>query len=119
MRLLLAVAMLFFQTSSVIAGSCRPMEHAELEDTSSKDLVQTYCLYTKLANLDEEYFTERQKAYDARAQEGLVPRSTLESIKKDIDDISMGIQECANQRSKILGALRKRSETAEPSCNAQ
>jgi hypothetical protein len=117
-KTLLAAAVFFFQAGSVIAGSCRPIEYVELKDTPSKDLVSTYCMYKGLASVDQEYSKTLQGLYGDAIQKRL-PKSRLESLQKDIDELSAGINECFDQRIKILSALSNRGEPAEPSCVAQ
>jgi hypothetical protein len=36
------------------AGACRPLEYAEIKDTPSKELVNTYCYYGALGKLAHE-----------------------------------------------------------------
>ena len=89
---------LFFQAESAIAGSCRPLEYAELKDMQSEKLIKTYCLYGKLAKIDQ--------------------KAALGFINLGVGDhgYEASRDECYDQQSKISNILQSRSESAEPSC---
>jgi hypothetical protein len=115
MKSLLAAAVLFFQAGSVMAGSCRPLEYAELKDSSTEKLVRTYCKYVQLTSQDEDAL-KLQYEYLLKVTELKGP---VGKIENDIKKIDASLLECLDQRSKIGSALENRSQPPEPRCEAQ
>lgn len=114
MKTLLTVAVLFFQACSVMAGSCRPLEYAELKDSSSEKLVRIYCEYVKRTSHGEEV---------ARVENELLQKITSGAIaartEKEHEKTLNSIYQCIDERSKISSALENRKEPAEPRCETQ
>lgn len=118
MKKLLAavVVFLFSQSSSVLAGSCRPIEDAELKEISAEQLVKTYCTYQQLADKDHEAAMASIKPFREAVRQG---RPT-ESFEKAVVEHMAGADECWEQAGKIKSALKNRSEsTADLQCEPQ
>jgi hypothetical protein len=112
--LLLVVLLLFtFHLASVLARECRLLEeYAELKDTSSKDLIDTYCRYKALSDIEAETLNKLRELNEVTPQG--VQRKSLD---KSMADHRQTISECLEMQIKIRSALRNRSEPDQPSCD--
>ena len=112
--LLLPLLVLFSFHSTWALAACRVIEYAELKDTSSPNLIKTFCHYRATLLLEIEQMTKLQS---------LMPNSTGENkanLQKRITETMQTIRECVDTQSKILSALRNRSESDQPpSCEGQ
>jgi hypothetical protein len=100
--LLLTMLMFFsFHTTSVVAGVCRVIEYAELKDTSSENVVKTFCRYKTLFELEIDHLKRLRD---------------LGTSAKDLAEHTRYIEECTDMLSKIRSALRNRLESDEPGC---
>ena len=102
------VAVLFFSPSPLLAGTCRVIEYAELKETTSGNLVKTYCHYSKLVNLERNYLAEAREMYQGS---NITPLSK-ELLEEHFKDLT----ECLDTQMKIQSALKNRSEPVEPTC---
>ena len=113
MKFLLATvaAVLFFHASLVMAGSCREIEYAELKDTSSSNLVKTYCRYAKLVDLERDYLEKQRGLYLES------PNSLKNEIQKTVTEHSTDLKVCLDTQMKIRSALKNRGESDELTCS--
>ena len=111
-------AILLLQLSVAFAGSCRPLQYAELKDTPSETLVSTYCRYGKLACIDEETASKLDQLARKYQDRGL-SSSALATTREDIARHEASVAECFEQQSKISSALENRSQPAHPNCEGQ
>jgi hypothetical protein len=116
MKMIFAAAILVFQAGSVLAGSCRPIEDAELKEISTEQPAKTYCTYQQLADNDHEAAIASIKPFREAARQG---RPTA-SFEKAVVEHMVSADECWEQAGKIKSALKNRSDsTADPQCEPQ
>ena len=110
--LLLVVLMLVSFHSTLVLAACRVMKDTELNDTSSNDLVKTYCRYKAVADLEMQHLN-RLRDLSATAPQ----RVPQESVDRSISEHTKSAKECLDIQDKIRSILRKRSESEQISCN--
>jgi hypothetical protein len=109
---LLTVLMFFFLHAPSIFAACRVIEYAELKDTSSNDLIKTYCRYKVVSDLEAQHLKRLRDVPSMAPQR--VPRESLEG---SIAEHSKSAMECLEMQDTIRSILRNRSESDELSCN--
>lgn len=109
-HLLASAVLIVFQATSVFAaGTCRVIEYAELKDTSSENLVKTYCRNQKLVQLERDYLEKTREIYQ--------DTPLTATGKKTLEEHSQELHQCLDTQMKIRSALGNRSESVEPSCD--
>lgn len=92
------------------ASSCRPLEYAEIKDMPVKELVDTYCLYQELGELN----ANTAKKYNDVFIETLKKNPQLvNKLKAPQDDpnyraLLSSAEECFTQQGKIEDAMKRR-----------
>lgn len=96
--------------TTAYAASCRPLEYAEIKDTTSKELIKTYCYYEGMAKIHQnarktfnELFLQQIKT------PGLTP-GDLEDLKRSYlktdAEHAADLSNCNDQLEKIGTALK-------------
>lgn len=99
--LVTAVLCLSASLASADVTACRTIEYSELKDTSTPDLIYTYCNYRN----NSQY---HQKMYPLMKQ----VRSQQVEAKEALEMI----QQCDNELEKIRSVFKKRKLSTYPSC---
>ncbi len=102
------------------AGTCRPLEYAEIKDTRTKELVETYCYYGALAKIYDESRTASRELFLRQLQQTPTSVQILEDLKRGWErttaEQTANVNECNDQRIKMITALKAR-RVAIPSCD--
>lgn len=103
--LVLCGVLLFAEVA--VAGDCRQLDYAEIKDTPTAELTNTYCLYESLAKIN----------YDG--QMGLFALAKQYSSRvnqKQYDIYEANYQGCTDMAAKISAALKRRGIVGLPQC---
>ena len=111
-KALLTVLIFFFLHAPPVFAACRVIEYAELNDTSSNDLIKTFCRYKAISDLEAQHLRRLRDLPSTAPQR--VPRESLEG---SIAEHSKSAKECQEMQDKVRSILRNRSESDQLRCN--
>jgi hypothetical protein len=107
----------FLEVGSALAGSCRPIEDAELKKMSTEKLVENRCAYLRLG-LDY-HKTATHVALERMRQAARQGQLTPLSVDKELTDLNASGDECSEQANKIYTTLKNRSDFVDQPCGDQ
>jgi len=97
------------------------LEYAEITDTASEELIETYCRYDGVARLHLDARTRSNKLFLQQINRPGATPEMLENLKrtylKNDADQAAERRNCTDQQGKIATALTARRLTA-PQCDA-
>jgi len=100
-----------------LAGSCRPLEYAEIKDTSIKELSKTYCIYENLADINSNGAKQINDLFIESLKKNPQLVHTVKAPKDDpiYREFISNTNECLTQQSKIADAMKRRGAKT-PTC---
>lgn len=117
---LILVGLLTGATAISAGAECRPMEYAEIKDTRSKDLAETFCYYDAVAEIYKKSQAEFQTEMLGRLKdEDRMPviNQIDRMLKSSAAETSAKIDICRQQQAKIDTALKARSFKGNRKCS--
>lgn len=111
-------------TAAHAAGAradCRAMEYAEIKDTKSKELAETYCYYDAVAAIHRKSQDDFQAEMLGKLKnEDRLPviNQIDRMLKSTADETSAKIDICRQQQAKIETALKARSFRGNRKCSS-